>query len=167
MADTDALTGLQNRRSIMDVLSSNLASHAGQVAVIYLDLDFLKPINDNYGHHVGDQLLAAVAERLRDVIRTTDQAGRHGGDEFLVVCPGIRTRKAALALARRVQHSFREPFALAELDVAITASVGVSCGTPSVTAQELVSSADAAMYDAKKTRGGAPVFREFSTAVAT
>ena len=95
MADTDVLTGLQNRRSIMESLASNLLSHQGRVAAIYLDLDHFKPVNDEYGHHVGDQLLNAVAERLRDRVRTTDQAGRHGGDEFLVVCPGIVGREAA------------------------------------------------------------------------
>jgi diguanylate cyclase (GGDEF)-like protein/PAS domain S-box-containing protein len=160
MADTDALTGLQNRRSIMEALASELVSHDGRVAAIYLDLDRFKPINDHHGHHVGDQLLKAVAERLGDRIRTTDQAGRHGGDEFLVVCPGISSQKVAVALARRVQGVFKDPFLLSGVTVAMTASFGVAFGAPGVTADELVSCADSAMYDAKKTRGGPPVFRE-------
>ena len=160
MADTDALTGLQNRRSIMESLESNLDDHRGRVAAIYLDVDHFKPVNDDNGHHVGDQLLKAVAERLRDRIRTTDRVGRHGGDEFLVVCPGIGTQRAALALARRVQEVFKEPFQLAGMSVSMTASLGVSCGARGVTAEQLVSCADGAMYDAKKTRGGPPAFRE-------
>lgn len=164
MADTDALTGLQNRRSIMEALASNLLSHRGRVAVIYLDLDHFKPVNDNHGHHFGDQLLCAVAERLRDRIRTTDQVGRHGGDEFLIVCPGVSGQKAALALARRMQGAFEEPFLLSGVSVAITASAGVACGAPGVMADELVSCADAAMYAAKKDRGGPPAYGELTPA---
>lgn len=160
MADTDALTGLQNRRSIMEALASNLVGHCGLVVAIYLDLDRFKPINDHHGHNVGDQLLEAIAERLRDHIRTTDQVGRHGGDEFLVVCPGIGDPRAALALARRVQSVFEDPFHLSGLSFAMTASVGVACGRPGVTADELVSCADGAMYEAKKARGGPPIFHE-------
>jgi diguanylate cyclase (GGDEF)-like protein len=166
MADTDALTGLQNRRSIMESLASDLVSHRGRVAAIYLDVDHFKPVNDDHGHHVGDQVLKAVAERLRDRIRTTDQAGRHGGDEFLVVCPGVSTQRAALTLARRVQAVFDEPFQISGMSVAMTASLGVACGERGVTADQLVSCADSAMYDAKKTRGGPPAFRELPQVVA-
>jgi diguanylate cyclase (GGDEF)-like protein/PAS domain S-box-containing protein len=161
MADTDALTGLQNRRSIMDALASNLRSHSGRVAAIYLDLDRFKPVNDDHGHHVGDELLKSVADRLREVVRTTDQVGRHGGDEFLVVCPGISNAKSALSLARRVQQTFHDEFRLSGVTLSITASLGVSCGKPGVLVDELVSCADGAMYEAKKTqRGGPPAFRE-------
>jgi diguanylate cyclase (GGDEF)-like protein/PAS domain S-box-containing protein len=160
MADTDALTGLQNRRSIMETLEASLVNLDGQVAAIYLDLDRFKPVNDHYGHHVGDQLLKAVAERLRVHIRATDLAGRHGGDEFLVVCPGIAKREAAIELARRVQFAFADPFQLSGLSIAMSASVGVAFGVPGVTADELMMWADSAMYDAKKTRGGAPVLHE-------
>jgi diguanylate cyclase (GGDEF)-like protein/PAS domain S-box-containing protein len=160
MADTDALTGLHNRRSIMETLTTNLVSHRGRVAAIYLDLDYFKPVNDDHGHHVGDQLLSAVAERLRDCIRPMDQAGRHGGDEFLILCPGISSQRTALGLARRVRAAFDAPFHLSGMPVSITASVGVACGAPGVTAEQLVSCADSAMYDAKKQRGGPPIFIE-------
>lgn len=160
MADTDVLTGLQNRRSIMEMLESHLVNHHGSVAAIYLDLDHFKPVNDRHGHHVGDQLLQAVADRLRDHIRGTDRVGRHGGDEFLVVCPGIEDAAAALGLARRVQRAFDTPFSLSGITIEMCASVGVAVGSPSITADELVACADRAMYDAKRTAGGPPVFRE-------
>jgi diguanylate cyclase (GGDEF)-like protein/PAS domain S-box-containing protein len=160
MADTDALTGLQNRRSIMESLASDLVGHRGRVAAIYLDLDYFKPVNDNHGHHVGDQLLKAVAERLRDRIRPMDHVGRHGGDEFLILCPGISSQRSALGFARRLQEAFSEPFELSGMSIPITASVGVACGAPGVTADQLVSCADCAMYDAKRARGGPPIFIE-------
>ena len=165
MADTDVLTGLQNRRSIMEALAADLTSHRGRVAAIYLDLDRFKPVNDRFGHHVGDQLLMAVAERLRDRVRTSDQAGRHGGDEFLVVCPGVGDETTARDLANRVQGVFADPFHLSGVTVAMTASVGVACGAPGVTADDLVSAADRAMYAAKATRGGPPTYLEVTGAI--
>jgi diguanylate cyclase (GGDEF)-like protein/PAS domain S-box-containing protein len=160
MADTDALTGLQNRRSIMETLASKLESHGGRVAALYIDLDRFKPVNDDHGHQVGDELLKVVATRLRDVIRTSDQVGRLGGDEFLIVSPGVSNEGTALALARRVQEVLREEYLLPGPTVSITASVGVACGTRGVTADELVSCSDAAMYKAKLKRGGPPCFLE-------
>jgi diguanylate cyclase (GGDEF)-like protein len=162
MATTDGLTGLQNRRSILDALSSEMEGNDGHVAAIYLDLDLFKPVNDRYGHHVGDQLLKAVAERLRGRIRASDQAARLGGDEFLVICPGIDDHEEGLMLARRVQSAFNDPFHVVRTPISITASVGVTCGAPGVTAEELVTSADGAMYEAKRSRGGPPVFRELA-----
>jgi diguanylate cyclase (GGDEF)-like protein/PAS domain S-box-containing protein len=160
MADTDALTGLQNRRSIMESLESNLSSHRGRVAAIYVDLDRFKPVNDDHGHHVGDELLRAVAARVRDQLRPMDCAGRPGGDEFLIVCPGISSTRTALALARRLQVIFREPFRLSGTSVSLSASMGVACGGPGITADRLVSCADTAMYEAKRSRGGPPVLFE-------
>lgn len=161
MANTDALTGLQNRRSIMESLESNLSSHRGRVAAIYVDLDRFKPVNDEHGHHVGDELLKAVAARVRGQLRPMDCAGRPGGDEFLIVCPGISSPKAALGLARRLQLIFREPFRLSGTSVTLSASMGVACGAPGISADRLVSCADAAMYEAKRFRGGPPVLFQF------
>jgi diguanylate cyclase (GGDEF)-like protein/PAS domain S-box-containing protein len=160
MADTDPLTGLLNRRSIMEVLRANLLAHAGRVAVIYLDLDHFKLVNDRYGHTIGDELLRAAADRLREVIRVTDHVGRLGGDEFLVVCPATGNPNVALALARRIQEAIRQTFALMGVTVSMTASQGVARGRLGVTADDLVSCADAAMYRAKRTRGGPPRFAE-------
>lgn len=163
IADTDPLTGLQNRRSIMESLESNLLSHDGQVAALYLDLDHFKPVNDRHGHHVGDLLLRAVAERLREGIRMTDQVGRHGGDEFLVVCPGIGTQADAIAMAHRIRAVFKNPFQVGGVSIAMTASIGVACGERGTRTDDLVASADRAMYDAKQNRGGPPAYCELAT----
>jgi diguanylate cyclase (GGDEF)-like protein/PAS domain S-box-containing protein len=163
MAETDPLTGLLNRRSIMEVLGSNLVSHAGRVAAIYLDLDHFKLVNDRHGHTIGDELLRAVADRLREVIRTTDHVGRLGGDEFLIVCPATGNPNVALALARRIQAAIQESFELPGVTVSMTASQGVARGRLGVAPDQLVSCADAAMYKAKRTRGGPPRFLEITT----
>lgn len=156
LAETDVLIGLRNRRWILEVLASELIENTGRVSVIFVDLDHFKSINDRLGHQTGDELLVAVGERLRTALRPTDRIGRIGGDEFLVVCPGLSGTKTAIAVAQRLQDSLHSGFELTEVSVAITASFGVASGRSRMSVNELVSSADAAMYEAKKTRGGPP-----------
>ena len=158
IADTDALTGLENRRSIMHTLAHDLKAHHGRVAAIFVDLDHFKPVNDRFGHSFGDHTLTAVAERLRGALRPQDRIGRLGGDEFLVICPGVRVEQDALDIARRIRSELDGPLALEGRALTVTASVGVSLGSRSVSADELVAIADAAMYQAKQDRGGPPVF---------
>ncbi|MFZ0666663.1 MAG: sensor domain-containing diguanylate cyclase [Acidimicrobiales bacterium] len=154
LADTDGLTGLKNRRSIVALLESDLASHCGNVTVIFCDLDGFKQINDRYGHQVGDQLLAAVAERLHAALRPGDHIGRLGGDEFLVFCPGLTDPAAALAVAERLREALCEEFDIQGTLVRIRASMGVACGGPGSTVDDLISSSDAAMYESKQSGGG-------------
>jgi diguanylate cyclase (GGDEF)-like protein/PAS domain S-box-containing protein len=156
LADTDVLTGLRNRRWILDVLASELQEHAGRVSVIFIDLDHFKAINDQHGHHIGDELLVEVGDRLRKALRPTDRIGRIGGDEFLVVCPGLSGTLQALAVAQRLQSSLHSGFTLSEVSVEITACFGVACGYSDMKSDELVSRADTAMYECKKVRGGPP-----------
>jgi diguanylate cyclase (GGDEF)-like protein/PAS domain S-box-containing protein len=156
LADTDVLTGLHNRRWIVEILETDLIEHAGRVSVIFVDLDDFKSVNDRHGHHVGDEVLVAVADRLRTALRPTDRIGRIGGDEFLVICPGLGTRSAALDVARRLQESLHQAFELPEVTLQVSASFGAGCGRAGTTVDELISLVDTAMYDAKAVKGGPP-----------
>lgn len=156
IADTDALTAVHNRRAILRVLDNEMASHRGRVSVIFIDLDGFKGVNDTRGHDVGDQVLAAVAARLRAVMRPDDRIGRLGGDEFLVVCPGIGSTKVALGVASRLRREMSRPLDLPCGPVELTASFGVCASKKGMTAEEVVVLADSAMYRAKKNPGGPP-----------
>jgi diguanylate cyclase (GGDEF)-like protein len=153
MADTDVLTGLRNRRALLGDLDDELIRHSGNVSVIFADLDGFKLVNDQFGHQAGDQILAAVAERLRSALRPGDLIGRLGGDEFVVVCPGLSDPELAMAVARRLQTALEPEFSLPGITVNIVASFGVACGTKAVTADELISRSDSAMYQSKQANG--------------
>jgi diguanylate cyclase (GGDEF)-like protein/PAS domain S-box-containing protein len=157
MADTDTLTGVESRRSIMAILAHELTARDGVVAAVYVDLDHFKPVNDRYGHALGDDALIAFAERLRGGIRAHDRIGRLGGDEFLVVCPGVANEAEGLEIARRMREELDHPLELHGRILRVTASLGVSCGREGMSADEVVALADAAMYQAKHERGGPPI----------
>lgn len=157
MAETDGLTGLRNRRSIVDIVGAEIAANHSRVSVIFVDLDGFKAVNDSFGHRVGDDVLAAVSARLRSALRPGDHIGRLGGDEFLVVCPGVASPSVAMSVAVRLQHALSEhAFELPEGEALVEASMGVACCRPGVGADELVAMADAAMYRAKHSGAREP-----------
>ncbi|HET8813589.1 MAG TPA: EAL domain-containing protein [Solirubrobacterales bacterium] len=154
LATHDALTGLPNRTLILDRIEQTLTRarlKQEPVAVLFVDLDNFKAINDSLGHGTGDELLCAVAERLEGVIRETDALGRLGGDEFVVLAEGMSLAAGPELVAERLLEAFSEPFALGEdgeTRIHAKASIGIATGTrPS--AEELLRDADIAMYRAK------------------
>jgi diguanylate cyclase (GGDEF)-like protein len=160
-ATFDELTGCYNRPSIMDALAASVASgqRRGERAVMFIDLDRFKEVNDREGHAAGDALLRIVAEGLRSVVRADDLVGRIGGDEFLVVCPEIGGTEQAMELAGRIAQALREQVCLATVRTApqLQASIGVAWSSgDSVGADTLVAQADNAMYESKRERNGRP-----------
>lgn len=154
----DPLTGLANRTLFTERLTHSLAARrrSGTLAVLFIDLDQFKLVNDSYGHAVGDQLLIEVAGRIADSVRPQDTVARFAGDEFLLLCDGLDTELQAVAVAARVQRALALPIRLPApaRDVTVTASIGVAVSTPHrkvepVDADQLLQSADAAMFDAK------------------
>jgi diguanylate cyclase (GGDEF)-like protein len=151
-ATHDALTGLPNRLLLLDRLTRALAErHATCCAVIFVDLDRFKDINDSAGHSVGDDVLIVVAQRLVEATRAADAVCRLGGDEFVVLGEHITGGlPEAQGLADRLQHSLREPIVVRRRTFAITASMGVSLATAGNDPETVLSQADRAMYAAKR-----------------
>ncbi|MFN8026011.1 MAG: PAS domain S-box protein [Acidimicrobiia bacterium] len=148
----DTLTDLPNRLLLVDRLSQSLAraERTGtDVAVLFLDLDRFKLVNDSLGHDVGDRLLVEVAARLTHTMRGSDTVARFGGDEFVLVCEEVRDVDEARELGERVIAVLRDPIAVSGRELYATASVGVAVGGADASAEQLLRDADAAMYRAK------------------
>jgi diguanylate cyclase (GGDEF)-like protein/PAS domain S-box-containing protein len=157
-ASHDPLTGLLNRRRLLDLLRQDLAAvadpHAdgGRPALLFLDLDDFKLVNDSLGHDLGDRLLVEVATRLGTAVRDGDVVARLGGDEFVVLCREVADERAAGEMARRVLDAVTGPVSLgaSTVTVSVSASIGVVVAGPAhVEAEELLRDADVAMYQAK------------------
>jgi diguanylate cyclase (GGDEF)-like protein len=154
----DALTDLPNRRLLVDELGAALARarrSGHRVAVLFIDLDDFKSINDNYGHDAGDRLLVEVARRLRRAARAGDTVARISGDEFVVVCEPVRDGHEADAARDRLHVEFDAPVPMGRDGpaVAVRASIGVTVSDDSATNSErLLRDADAAMYHVKRRR---------------
>lgn len=154
LAYHDGLTGLPNRDRFMARLEDVIQWAIDQdklVAVLFLDLDGFKHINDTYGHTVGDLLLKAVARRLAGSLRNSDVVGRFGGDEFVVLLPGIPSLEDVEIVARKLISAITQPFVLEEHQIDITTSIGISLfPSDAQLPQDLVEKADQAMYQAKE-----------------
>ena len=153
----DPLTHLPNRLLLMDRARQALARlhrSYGVVALLFIDLDRFKAVNDNLGHDVGDRLLVSVSERLAELMRDSDTVARLGGDEFVILAEDIDSDGEALALAERVLDALERPFPLGSAEVAMLASVGVSVShDPETDPETMLREADVAMYRAKGMGG--------------
>jgi diguanylate cyclase (GGDEF)-like protein/PAS domain S-box-containing protein len=154
----DPLTGLPNRRSLGNHLQSvldRLHRRAGQAVVMFCDLNRFKQVNDTYGHNVGDQLLVAITERLKEALRPDDVLVRFAGDEFVVVLEQCGNRQQALSMAHRLQKQVGKPLQIEASVLQPGISIGIALtSNPLTTAAELLHQADLAMYHAKRQEGG-------------
>lgn len=155
-SEVDLLTNVHNRRSLgerMDALIVEARQNASVFGLIYIDLDKFKPINDRYGHHVGDVFLQEVAKRMKQQLRSHDLLARLGGDEFAVLLPMVRNRTRIEEIALRLEHCFQEPFSIEGNLIQGAASFGYSIyPEDGATRESLLGAADAAMYAAKNFR---------------
>jgi diguanylate cyclase (GGDEF)-like protein len=158
LAYTDELTGLPNRRALLERIDRALAAEE-RVALLLLDLDHFKELNDTLGHHVGDVLLCHVGTRIGETIREDDLLARLGGDEFAVVLAEPIDDDSALAAARRIGRSLESPFDLDGIPVQIDCSIGVALDPEHADdASTLLKHADVAMYSAKEGRNGVELY---------
>ena len=153
-ASIDRLTSCLNRAASIELLDITLARHDGNgpgTAVVYIDLDQFKPINDFLGHAVGDRLLVTAAERLRAAVRGVDRVGRLGGDEFLVICPGVESAARALEVGERLAGVLDVEVDIGPDVVRLKASIGVAWTVEVIDADSLIAQADLAMYTSKRS----------------
>ena len=161
-AQHDALTTLPNRSHFRSLLRNALVKSEPQgpsLALLYLDLDSFKPINDQHGHDVGDRLLRIVAMRLMRAIRAGDCVGRIGGDEFVCLLDGIEDRQQLSHLACKLFDAVSAPLQIGKMRLTVRPSIGIAvCPTDGGTADTLLRRADAAMYRAKRAQSGYAFF---------
>lgn len=166
----DSLTGLPNRDLMLDRLNVAIGRSRRRptsLALLFLDLDGFKRVNDTFGHDAGDDLLVEVARRLSRTLRPGDTVARYGGDEFVILCEDLRGQREALRVAERARAAIGEPFAVRGEAVIVQASVGIARARPGLTfAEELLREADLAMYRAKRRGGGIELFEASSTVEA-
>ncbi|MCW4386245.1 sensor domain-containing diguanylate cyclase [Salinibacterium sp. SYSU T00001] len=160
LAETDSLTGLPNRRVLADRLAQALTladRNGSHAAVMFLDLDRFKDVNDRYGHDIGDRFLQGVAARLVASVRKGDTVARQGGDEFIVLLPQLDGVEEAERVAQRILDGLAEPIDLGEHQLRAGTSIGVAVRVKGEGADDLIAKADAAMYEAKQ--GGRNQYR--------
>jgi diguanylate cyclase (GGDEF)-like protein/PAS domain S-box-containing protein len=157
LAYHDVLTGLPNRAQFDETLKQAmlLSAHTkDMLALMFLDLDKFKPVNDLFGHETGDQLLQAVADRLQSAVRKSDTVARFGGDEFAILLQGVHSKEIVITLASKLVHSIEQPFVIGDHKLQIGVSIGIAMyPADSEIQEELTKKADEAMYAVKQSGG--------------
>jgi diguanylate cyclase (GGDEF)-like protein/PAS domain S-box-containing protein len=159
-ASVDPLTSCLNRGTTLDLLTRTLAEQAERAAptaIMFVDLDSFKEVNDELGHAAGDAVLEVAARRMTGALRPGDELGRLGGDEFLVICPNVEGRSVALTIGTRLARTLTADIEIGESTVALRASIGVAWTSDLIDADTFVAQADSAMYEAKCTRASSAV----------
>jgi diguanylate cyclase (GGDEF)-like protein len=156
MARTDALTGMANRRMFTERIEQAIAHlrRGTPFALLFLDLDRFKAVNDTLGHTAGDRLLCRVADRIRLCVRETDTAARLGGDEFAVILSPAHDVATIELVANRLLQSIGAPYDIEGRSIVIGVSIGAACAAEGMTPDAIVASADVAMYAAKEAGRG-------------
>ena len=154
LAFTDVLTGLPNREMLiskLDVLVDHCQEQQGHFAVVFIDLDNYKKINDYKGHYIGDLLLKAIADKIKKVIYQEDMLGRLGGDEFTLIVQRDLTEREILEYVEKIRSALLETFEIENMELNISASFGIAlCPRDGITTAELLNYSDSAMYKAKE-----------------
>jgi diguanylate cyclase (GGDEF)-like protein len=154
----DYLTGLPNRPLLFDridrIIRQRQRDPEQHFAILFIDLDGFKLVNDSLGHRMGDELIIAVANRIKEILRNADTIARMGGDEFILLLSHLKDDQDSLMVAERVQEVIQTPFILGNESVCISASIGIVFGTGYEKADDLLIDADLAMYRAKKLGKG-------------
>jgi diguanylate cyclase (GGDEF)-like protein len=168
LAFQDTLTGLPNRIMFLERLAKAIvrsAKHHHHTVILFIDLDHFKPVNDNWGHEVGDSVLREIAGRLQACVRDKDVVARIGGDEFAILMTDLQELKYAATLAERILRMIAKPIQLRELICTVGASIGISsCPLDGHDGNSLLQNADTAMYSIKKTgRNGYRFYHELSS----
>ena len=152
LAHKDTLTGLANRRHFEEVLTEMLGRvrpDSGAHALLFLDIDHFKQINDTYGHAAGDLVLSQFASRLRASVRSSDLVARFAGDEFVVLLTGLSAQREACVVAEKIVRGIAADFTMAGRTLKVTTSIGIAYGEQAGTAEELLACADKALYNVK------------------
>jgi diguanylate cyclase (GGDEF)-like protein/PAS domain S-box-containing protein len=169
-ASVDKLTSCLNREASLELVEAMTAAPKAPTegnALIYVDLDDFKSVNDRLGHAAGDSLLVAAADRLRGAARRGDAVGRLGGDEFLVICPRVESSAQAVRIAERVAAATEATIDVGTGAVELRTSVGVAWSTKAIDADAFLAQADSAMYESKRTRrNGVTLFATDSRAAS-
>ena len=168
LSQRDVLTDTPNRALMLDRLQNaiGMAQRRGNLAaVLFLDVDHFKQINDNLGHPVGDAVLQLVARRLEGAVRDSDAVGRHGGDEFLVLLPEVSKISDVSVIAEKILCDIRAPANVLGYELTLAVSVGVAIyPDDGLEARTLIALADSAMYKSKRRGGGQFAFHSLATA---